>query len=64
MSNFGSLSTGRILADASIFISCAMTLAVFNIEKFREGDLVLEPDLEQTTGTIRCVAPPFYRNSR
>lgn len=43
---------GRILADASVFISCAMTLAVFDIAEYREGDVVFEIDLEQTTGTI------------
>ncbi|KAJ7132207.1 cytochrome P450 [Mycena epipterygia] len=40
---------GRVLADASVFISCAMTLAVFNISKHPDGG---EIDLEQTTGTI------------
>lgn len=46
---------GRVLADASIFISCAMSLAVFDIEKYTENGFTFEPDMEQSTGTIRCV---------
>ncbi|KAJ3563160.1 hypothetical protein NP233_g9121 [Leucocoprinus birnbaumii] len=45
---------GRVLADASIFISCAMTLAVFDISKFiDESGQVIEPIMDQTTGTVR-----------
>ncbi|KAJ6558729.1 cytochrome P450 [Mycena sp. CBHHK59/15] len=40
---------GRVLADASIFITCAMALAVFNISGDPEFG---EIDLEQTTGLI------------
>ncbi|KAJ7156841.1 cytochrome P450 [Mycena crocata] len=52
---------GRVLADASVFISCAMALAVFNISKHPDGGKI---DLEQTTGTIshptafRCLIEP------
>ncbi|KAF7762119.1 hypothetical protein Agabi119p4_8712 [Agaricus bisporus var. burnettii] len=43
---------GRIMAEASIFISCAMTLAAFNISKYEENGQVIEPIVDQTTGTI------------
>ncbi|KAJ7460740.1 cytochrome P450 [Mycena latifolia] len=52
---------GRVLADASVFISCAMALAVFNISKHPEGG---EIDLEQGVGTIshptafKCLIEP------
>ncbi|PBK60894.1 cytochrome P450 [Armillaria solidipes] len=45
---------GRVLADASIFISCAMVLAVFNISKYYcEDGIVFEPDTETTSGAVR-----------
>jgi hypothetical protein len=44
---------GRVLADVSIFISCAMSLAVFDISKYMEDGEVIEPVVDQTTGTIR-----------
>ncbi|KAK0465859.1 cytochrome P450 [Desarmillaria tabescens] len=43
---------GRLLADSSLFISCAMVLAVFNISKYSENGVVLEPDMEHTAGTV------------
>ncbi|KAJ7708684.1 hypothetical protein B0H17DRAFT_916641, partial [Mycena rosella] len=49
---------GRVLADASVFISCAMSLATFNISRHPEMDL------EQGAGTIshptafRCLIQP------
>ncbi|KAJ3977109.1 cytochrome P450 [Lentinula raphanica] len=43
---------GRVLADASVFISCAMALAVFNISKYSEDGVIIEPDLNQSSGTI------------
>ncbi|KAJ7708746.1 cytochrome P450 [Mycena rosella] len=52
---------GRVLADASVFISCAMSLATFNISKHPESG---EIDREQGTGTIshptafRCLIQP------
>ncbi|KAJ7746782.1 cytochrome P450 [Mycena maculata] len=52
---------GRDLADASIFITCVMTLAVFNISKHPDGG---EINMEQTTGTIshpstfKCLVQP------
>lgn len=41
------------LADASMFIACAMALAVFNIRKVVKDGHVVEPKVEYTTGTIR-----------
>ncbi|KAF8624474.1 hypothetical protein AX15_005857 [Amanita polypyramis BW_CC] len=43
---------GRILTDVSIFISCAMTLAVFNITPYTKDGKPVIPDLEQTTGVL------------
>ncbi|SJL15059.1 related to cytochrome P450 CYP2 subfamily [Armillaria ostoyae] len=43
---------GRMLADSSIFIVCAMVLATFNISKYSEN-VVLEPDAGHTAGNIR-----------
>lgn len=43
------------MADASIFISCAMSLAVFDVSKHIENGIVIEPRHENTTGTIRHV---------
>ncbi|KAF8624702.1 hypothetical protein AX17_007033 [Amanita inopinata Kibby_2008] len=43
---------GRVLADASVFITCAMTLAVFNITPHVEDGKPVMPDLKQTTGTV------------
>ncbi|KAF8165086.1 cytochrome P450 [Crassisporium funariophilum] len=48
---------GLHLADASVFISCAMSLAVFNIGKCVENGLVVEPVHENTTGTISHPKP-------
>ena len=44
---------GRVLADSSLFISCAMSLAVFDISKYSKDGVVVEPVVEQKTGTIR-----------
>lgn len=45
---------GLHLADASIFISCAMALAVFDVCKYvDEAGRTIEPVHEYTTGTIR-----------
>jgi cytochrome P450 len=55
---------GRVLADASIFISCAMVLAVFNLSKYSEDGVVVEPNTDQSTGTIshpsafKCIISP------
>lgn len=46
------------MADASMFISCAMNLAVFDISKYVKDGKVFEPNVEQTTGTVR-----YYYNS-
>ena len=44
---------GLHLADASVFISCAMALAVFDITKMVENGQVIVPEVEYTSGTIR-----------
>ncbi|KAK0222555.1 cytochrome P450 [Armillaria nabsnona] len=43
---------GRVLADASVFMSCAMVLAVFDISKYSENGVVFEPDTEHTAGVV------------
>ncbi|KAJ7477078.1 cytochrome P450 [Mycena galericulata] len=55
---------GMHLADASLFISCAMSLAVFDVSKSVENGKVIVPVHENTTGTIshpvpfRCAVSP------
>ncbi|KAK0185225.1 cytochrome P450 [Armillaria mellea] len=48
---------GKVLADASVFMSCAMVLAVFDISKYSENGVVFEPDTEHTAGTISHPTP-------
>ncbi|KAG5721459.1 O-methylsterigmatocystin oxidoreductase [Termitomyces sp. T112] len=48
---------GLHLADASIFISCAMSLAVFDITKYIENGTVIEPVHENTDGTVSHPKP-------
>lgn len=47
--------SGFHLADASVYIACATSLAVFNIGKAVEDGIVIEPLHENTSGTIRFV---------
>ncbi|PBK60905.1 cytochrome P450, partial [Armillaria solidipes] len=47
----------RVLADASIFISCAMVLSVFEISKYSANGVTFEPDTEHTAGTISHPTP-------
>ncbi|KAK7060191.1 hypothetical protein VNI00_000956 [Paramarasmius palmivorus] len=49
---------GMHLADSSLFISCVMALAVFDISKCVENGVVVEPVNDRTTGTIRLVYAP------
>ncbi|KAG7096665.1 hypothetical protein E1B28_004080 [Marasmius oreades] len=49
---------GMHLADVSVFASCAMSLAVFDVSKRTENGVVVEPVNERTTGTIRWDATP------
>lgn len=44
---------GLNLADASVFISCAMSLAVFDISKAVENGVEIVPVVDSTPGTIR-----------
>ncbi|TFK75545.1 cytochrome P450 [Pluteus cervinus] len=48
---------GRILAETSIFLSCAMTLAVYDISKVEENGKALVPDPEQMTGLVSHPTP-------
>ncbi|KAF8225436.1 cytochrome P450 [Tricholoma matsutake] len=48
---------GLHLADTSVFISCAMSLAVFNISKCIENGVIIEPVHENATGTISHPKP-------
>ncbi|KJA23927.1 hypothetical protein HYPSUDRAFT_39442 [Hypholoma sublateritium FD-334 SS-4] len=48
---------GRLLADASVFISTAMTLAVFNITPPKGNDIEDKPVHEQLNGTISHPKP-------
>ncbi|KAK0434401.1 cytochrome P450 [Desarmillaria tabescens] len=48
---------GRLLADSSIFIVCAMVLAVFDISKYSENGVILEPDTGHTAGNISHPTP-------
>lgn len=55
---------GRVLADSSLFISCAMALATFNITKYNLNGETMEPIVDQISGTIRyaesvCVVTNF-----
>ncbi|KAG2007166.1 cytochrome P450 [Coprinopsis cinerea AmutBmut pab1-1] len=43
---------GRILADASVYISVAMLVATFNISKAMKDGEIVEPSVGQTSGTI------------
>ncbi|KAF7355007.1 hypothetical protein MSAN_01416200 [Mycena sanguinolenta] len=60
---------GMHLADASLFISAVMTLAVFDISKCVENGKVIVPVHENTTGTIShpvsfpCVVSPRSEKS-
>ncbi|KAG6845597.1 hypothetical protein H0H87_006650 [Tephrocybe sp. NHM501043] len=48
---------GMLLADSSVFILCAMSLAVFDISKTVENSVVIEPVHEYTEGTISHPKP-------
>jgi cytochrome P450 len=48
---------GLNLADASVFISCAMSLAVFDIAKAVENGVEITPVVDNTPGTISHPVP-------
>jgi len=48
---------GMHLADASVFMSCTMILAAFDIAKVVENGQVVEPLNEYTTGTVSHPKP-------
>ncbi|KAJ8579599.1 hypothetical protein M405DRAFT_754299, partial [Rhizopogon salebrosus TDB-379] len=43
---------GRHIADASVWISAAMSLAVFDISKVVENGVEITPMLDPTSGTV------------
>ena len=49
---------GRVLADEMVFLSCAQSLAVFEITKAVENGIPVEPVHGQGSGVIRCVSCP------
>ena len=50
---YSDISAGIYLADASVFLSCVMSLAVFDISKTVENGVTVEPRTDYQTGTIR-----------
>ncbi|CDO76961.1 hypothetical protein BN946_scf184281.g8 [Trametes cinnabarina] len=48
---------GTAFAEASIFVACAMTLAVYNISKATRNGQVVEPVMEGTGGMISHPVP-------
>ena len=48
--------TGLHLADASVWISAAMSLAVFDISKVVENGVEITPEVDPSSGVIRYVA--------
>jgi hypothetical protein len=42
------------LADASVWISIAMSVAAFDVSKVVENGVEITPEIDPTTGTIRC----------
>lgn len=48
---------GLHLADTSVFITCAMSLAVFDISKCIKNGVIIEPVHENTTGVVSHPKP-------
>ncbi|KAF8897192.1 cytochrome P450 [Infundibulicybe gibba] len=55
--HYVSICPGLHMADASVFISCVMSLAVFDVSKYVENGVVVEPINDKTTGTISHPKP-------
>lgn len=49
--------SGMRVADASIFIACAMVGAVFDVQKIVENGKVVEPVFEKGPGIVSCLMP-------
>ena len=47
------------LADATVFLAVAMSLAVFDIRKPVVNGVEVQPNIEFTSGVIRYVAESF-----
>jgi len=52
---------GRVLADTSVYLTIAQSLAVFNMSKVVENGKEIEPDVEFSPGVVSHPAP--YRTS-
>lgn len=48
---------GRLLADETVFIACAMSIAVFDIRKKSKDGVVIEPVFRMTTGLVSYPEP-------
>ncbi|KAF7338015.1 Cytochrome P450 [Mycena venus] len=48
---------GKLIADASVFIACAMTLATFTISKAVKNGKTIQPVEDYQSGTISSPAP-------
>lgn len=46
---------GRLMAHEILFIVYARTLAVFNISKYVENGIIIEPSLDRSDGVVRYV---------
>ena len=54
--NITRICPGKELADSSLFLLIAMSLAVFNFEKAQDATgAVIEPRVEYTVGVVWCV---------
>lgn len=52
---------GMHLAEASLFLTIAMSLSVFDIKKKVENGIAITPVHENTSGIIRYVTPYSYQ---
>lgn len=48
------ICSGKDLADASLFISVAMIIAVLDIGKCTENGVIIEPEATYSNGLTRC----------
>jgi hypothetical protein len=48
------------LADISLFLACAMSLAVFDVTPVIENGSAVLPEVQYTSGTIRWVEEHGY----
>lgn len=48
-------STGSLLADASLWLLTAMTLAVFDVRKVVKDGVEITPEVDPSSGVVRYV---------